>query len=304
MPNSAKHHELPIAALAFVTLLLGGCASLSGGHGAVPENVANCRALSQQAQGAMARSDWAEAQKLLEPAILTCPENADARRLYAEALWQQGANSEAVEQIEAAIALADDDGSLSSRAGEMYFALAQFDEAEAKADRAIHLGPRLPAGWALRGRVQAARGNTAAALADYQRALSFSPNDPDLLLELAEVYRRRNQPLRALTTLHHLRSSYPPGEEPRRVLYLTGLAQLAAGHGEKAVESLYAASRRGPPTAEILCRLGQAEQLAGRAGAAAANVQQALALDPNHAPSLRLAQELQATVSAENSLLR
>jgi tetratricopeptide (TPR) repeat protein len=120
------------------------------------------------------------------------------------------------------------------------------------------------------------------------RALSLSPDDRGLLLEVAELYRVRGQPQRALAMLQHLADTYPPGEEPQQTLYLMGLAYAALERYDDAIESLYAASARSKPTAEILYALAESESRAGQPSAAESNVRQALAIDPGHEPSRAL----------------
>ena len=119
------------------------------------------------------------------------------------------------------------------------------------------------------------------------------PGNPQLLLEIAEIYRIRNQPQRALSTLLHLADIYPPGEEPPQVLHRIGLAYIALNRYDDAVESLYAASVRGPPSAPILCSLGEAELMAGKPVEAEAKVRQALSIDPRHEGSRMLMSRLE-----------
>ena len=133
-----------------------------------------------------------------------------------------------------------------------------------------------------------ATGRQDQALADYHRAIGYAPNDRQILLQIAELYRQLNRPRRALATLHSLAATYSPGEEPQQVLYLTGLAYVALGRYDEGIESLSTAAIREQPTPEILFRLGEAELLAGRPAQAEAAAQQALALQPRHAQSRQL----------------
>ena len=112
------------------------------------------------------------------------------------------------------------------------------------------------------------------ALADYHRALGYAPSDPEILLEVAEVYRRMNKPQRALETLQSLDDTYSPGEEPSEVLRLMGLAYEALGRREDG--------------ADVFCRLGESEQLAGRSADAVTAARHALSLQPDHRHSHEL----------------
>ena len=134
------------------------------------------------------------------------------------------------------------------------------------------------------------------------QVLSYAPKDRAILLEIAELHRQLNQPQRALQTLQTLADTYSPGEEPGHVLYLTGLAYTALGRYDEGRDSLAAAVKRERPTAEMLCRLGEVELVAGHSAAALDAARQALNLEPRHQPSrellgrIKLAQQPRGTV--------
>ncbi len=279
--------RLTIVACLVLTWTSLGCRSLRG-RGPVPEAVASCRALSGKGVLAIENGDLPQAARCFEQAIEACPTNAAARKEYADLLWRQGKTAQAVQEIEAAISLAPDEAPLLVQAGMMYLALGKLAAAERKAEQALQLDIQLTNAWALRGRVMRARGNSERALGDLYRALGQTPNAHDLLLDLAELHRRRGEPQRALVVLQQLAHLYSPGEEPRHVLHLTGLAQQALGRTDDAVESLYAASQRGVPSASILYHLAVAEASLGRQQAALANSRQALQVDPQHQLSRQL----------------
>jgi hypothetical protein len=102
-----------------------------------------------------------------------------------------------------------------------------------------------------------------------------------------------------LQSLQTLADSYTPGEEPQNVLYLTGAACLALSRYDEAVESMRAAVARGKPNSDLLCRLAEAEFLAGRSREAAATASEALALQPQHQPSLELLQRIDAAQQSQ-----
>ena len=209
---------------------------------------------------------------------------------------------DAIAQLEQAGRLAGEDASLSARLAEMRLDNGQPDLARQDAEQALKLDPKLPNAWAIRGGIRRAAGQPHEALADYLLALSYTPNDRAILLEIAELHRQLNQPERALQTLQTLADTYSPGEEPGQVLYLTGLAYLPLGRHDEGRESFRAAVGRGKPTAEMFCRLGEAELLAGHTAEAADAARRALALQPQHQPSrdllerIELAQQPQGTM--------
>lgn len=268
-------------------LLLPGCRwPWRGGPGS--KSLADCRRLMQQGLAAAEREQHRQAESLLAEAVDTCPSDPDARRHYAETLWERGARPDAIAQLEEALRLDPEDASLHARLAEMYLETGRADRARRHAEQALDLNPGRSAAWAIRGRVMRAVDHPQQALADYHRALANAPDDQQILLEMAELYRQLNRPRRALATLHRLADTYSPGEEPQQVLYLTGLAQMALGRYEDAVDSLSSAIVRDRPTPELFYRLGEAELLAGRPGRATAAAQQALALAPDHGPSRNL----------------
>ncbi|MFZ1934081.1 MAG: tetratricopeptide repeat protein [Thermoguttaceae bacterium] len=289
---------VPLAALA-----LSGC-RLTGHDGPAPKSVVECRRLSQQGVVALDRGQQQNAETLLAKAVAACPADAEARRHYAEALWRRGARKEAIAQLEESGRLAGDDPLVWSRLAEMYLATDQAELAWKNADRAIDLDPRLPNAWAIRGGVFRASGQLGEALTCYLRALGYAPKDRAILTQVAESYRQQNQPERSLQTLQCLADTYSPGEEPAQVEDYLGQAYAALGRYDDAVESFSVAVKRGKPTAELLCRLGEAQFLAGNSLEAAATAQRALALEPRHPPSLALLQRIQLAEHPQGTMTR
>ena len=172
------------------------------------------------------------------------------------------------------------------------------------ADEALTLDPKFAAAWTLRGRVAGAAGQQRQALADYQRSLGYSPGDRDVAILVAETYRQLNEPERALLTLQAAADEYSRGEEPQQVLYLEGLALAALGRYDEAARSLAQAARADRPTSEILCHLAEAELLSGNLAKAHASVEEALAIDPNHAASRALWTRMAAAHDPQRPIAR
>jgi tetratricopeptide (TPR) repeat protein len=274
-----------------LALPLAGCHWL-GREGPVPPSVAEGRRLSSQGAALLDRGRQQDAEALLAKAVAACPTDAEARRHYAEALWQRGARPEAIAQLEQASRLTPDVASLWTRLAEMHLAGGLSQRAWEDANRAIDLDPKLPGAWAIRGRVLRAAGHPNEALAADLRALGYAPKDREILLEVAELYRQLNQPEQAIQTLQGLAETYSPGEEPSQVEHLLGLAYIALGRGDDAVECLLAATVRGKPTVEMLCHLGEAQLLAGHPTEATAAAQQALLMQPQHPSSIALLERI------------
>jgi tetratricopeptide (TPR) repeat protein len=273
--------------IALMVVTVAGC-RLPGFRGPVPASLEASRQATQRGIEAMERGQAKEAEAKLYEAVKACPTNPEARRYYAETLNHRGARAEAIAQLEEAARLSPDSAEVRLRLAELYFAVGRAEAAASSAEQAIALNPRLPGPWAVRGRVMVSTGDLPQALADFQRALGYSPDDRQILLDVAEVYRQMDRPQRALETLQQLAETYSPGEEPQNVLYLQGLACLALERHDDAIESLSAAAVRGKSSPEILFRLADAQNRAKRPADATVTLQQALALDPRHQPSREL----------------
>lgn len=269
----------------------------------MPESLAACRQLSRDGIAALERGEQERASELLQKAVKRSPSDIDARRQLADVLWQNGACEDAVVHMEKAAELAPDDAATLVRVGEMLLELGELEQSLEKANRAIALDAYSAGAWALRGRVHRRQSEPERALADLQQSLRFGPESGEVLLETAELQYQMGRPERSLTTLHFLLDRYHPGDQPRRALWLAGLAYRAAGRPIDAVESLYAASTRGEPEPNLLCQLAQAQQQAGNTVGAVASVRQALAVDANHQPSQVLLSQLEIPPTAPTKTL-
>jgi len=290
-------------AAAVLPILICGCAVL-GHRGPVPKDVATCRELTQQGVAAMELGHWAEAEQLLQSAVEASPVDSATRRYLAEVLWHRGATDAAIVQMEAAVRLDDRDASLVVRSGEMLLGTGAAEKALERANEAIALNPKLASAWALRGRVFWRMNETDRALADLQRSLQFAPDSRDVLMDVAAIYRQRGQHDRCLTTLHHLLDTYPPGQATQLAYWMEGLALSDLGRPQQAVESLELAKGQGPANADVLYYLAQAQLACGRPDAAATAAQQALAVNPEHAPSRQLLTQLAVHTTPEEPIVR
>lgn len=284
-------------------LPLAGC-RLPAAQGPVSRSLAASRQLAQQGATALDGGDWATAEDLFGRAVETCESDPNARRQYAETLWHRGRRAEAIAQLDEAIKLTPDDDTLLVRTAEMRMAAGDTAAGEQDAQLAIDLNPRSSSAWMLIGRINATAGRDREALAAFHRALSFAPENREAMLEVAECYRRLGHPERALVNLQTLADTYPPGEEPRQIVYLEGLALSALGRYDDAVDSLAQAAARGEPDAELLCALAQAEVQAGQAEPAWRDVQRALAANPQHTGSRHLAAQLTVARQGNGRLTR
>jgi tetratricopeptide (TPR) repeat protein len=293
--------RIGLAMLAALPLL--GC-RLPGHDGPVPQSLADCRRLSQQGTAALDRGDQPKAEELLAQAVTACPVDAEARQRYAESLWKRGARQEAIDQLEAAGRLMTDDAALWTRLAEMHLACNQLELAWQKAELALKCNPKLPAAWAIRGRIHRATGKPREALNDELRALAYTPNDRAVLQQIAELHRELSQPDRALQTLQTLADSYSPGEEPGRIDYEMGLAYVALGRFNDGAESFAMALKHDAPTPDVYRCLGEAELLAGHPTQAADAAREAIALQPQDPASRDLLNRVEIALQPSSTLRR
>jgi tetratricopeptide (TPR) repeat protein len=249
------------------------------------------RQLCRQGIAAMEHNEWDDAEPLLAKAVDVCPEDPGARSNYASLLWKQGRPAEALNHLAEAIRLAPDDAQLRVTYGEMQLALGDQNSAREAADWALDLQPKLPGAWALRSRLMQRAGKPREALSDLHRAEGLDPKNADYQTEIAKLHLVLNQPDRALATLQSLSRQWSAPDEPAHVLALKGRAYAAMKRYDDATDCFLLASRRGEGDSETLYHLAKAQFHAGRPREAAAAAQEALIVDPQHAPSrLLLAQ--------------
>jgi tetratricopeptide (TPR) repeat protein len=174
----------------------------------------------------------------------------------------------------------------------MYFKQGNADAASECAAEAIDASSQLCGAWALRGDIHRRRGEPAAALECYHRALIYQPHYPHVQMAVAELYQQADRPRRALATLESLTSQYPPEEVPQEVEFQRGLAMKSLGRYQDAVEILAQAAQRSEPSPDLLFHLSEAQFLAGNTASARLALQAVLGKAPNHSAGLKLKDKL------------
>lgn len=285
-----------------VVACLSGCAALR--RHPVAADVAAGRDMTQRGVTAMETGNWTDAERMLGSAVESCGKDASTRGYFAETLWHRGATEPALEQMSQAVKLDPNDTMLIVRYGEMLLGTGETEQALKRADQAIMLNPKLASAWALRGRAYWRLDQTERALADLQRSLEYAPDSPDVLMDVAAIYRQRGQHDRCLTTLQHLIDTYPPGQATQLVYWMEGLTLADLGRPQQAAESLRVANKQGPPNADILYYLAQAQLAAGRPAEAIITAQEAVATNPTHTASRQLLAQLAARPPVPQPLVR
>ena len=248
-----------LAAAASLLVAAGSGCRFIPRAGPAPNDLAEARRLCNAGLSAADQKDLMRAEGLLERAVKQCPTDIDARQHYADVLWKRGERMDAVKQIAEAMQIAPDDVGLCIDGGRMYMELGLLDDADRLARQAVSGAPRSAEAWRLHGQVSLARGKAEESLADFHRALAIAPDDRDILLETAEVYRRLDRPQRALATLAILGETYGPNQTPANVLEMEGMAQEALGRRADAIESYRQAIAKGGASAGA--RLASLQQL-------------------------------------------
>ena len=223
-----------VALVVALACLLSGCRLVTRRNQA--PGLADARRLSNEGLSAIDRNDLARAETLLARAVKACPVDVDARRHYADLLWQRGERMQAVSQIVAALQLSPEDPGLCITGGRMYLQMGLLSDAERLATEAVRLAPRSADAWHLHGQLAMARGQFAPAVQDFHRGLALAPDHPGLLEDAAEAYLRLDRPRRALATLAILGEARGAAPLPTRVLVMEAAAQEALGRTDDAID--------------------------------------------------------------------
>ncbi len=261
--------------LVALAILVSGCAGTKSFRPMTPSQIISGE-LSRDGNAALEKGDYERAEKKLEEAVKLNKKDAELRRHYAEALWTRGKHREALEQLnEAAKRCNGTDVSLEISLAEKSLFMGDPITAFQHADQATRFNSKEYKGWALRGKAgwciaerqlgQVSPEESAEALKkarnDYYRALSLSPNNREVLPDLAMLQMRRNEPESALATWQNLQELYPPGNEPADVLQGKAEAYHAMGRMKDAVNALAAARQRVPNDPNIARRLQEFEAM-------------------------------------------
>ena len=228
---------------------------------------------SQQGIAALERGNLAEAEKYLEDAVRLNKNNVNHRRHYAEALWRQGKSQEALQQLDEALKRGGQNSvSLHISLAEKHLEIGEhapdsLTKALHHADEAVRLDSQDYRSWALRGKAKRLQASQQAGYVehtmamlhqsreDYLRAVSLSPNNRELLAELATVQMGCRQPEQALATWLTLQNMYPQGSEPNGVLIGKTETLMTLRRFEEAETNLVAIRQRGLANTEAGQRL-------------------------------------------------
>lgn len=286
-------------AIAAALVISNGCC-LWRAQNPVSKSIVESRQLVQQGVDALEHRRLDDAERYCSQAVRACPDDPQARRYYADVLWEQGRPKEALAQIDAALHNAPDDIEARLRSAEMRVITRDYDGALDDVRKVIDIDPKSGPAWAMKGRILREQGELQAALAATQRSLTYEPRRRDVLRQSADIYAALNQPSKALCALQALSDTYAPGEEPQDLFVAQGFAYAALDRKIDAAQSFRVACERGPASSELLLVRAESETAAGQSSEAYRTAQQAAALAPDDP---RCREMLQLTAAAASSAM-
>ncbi|MDR1957536.1 MAG: tetratricopeptide repeat protein [Planctomycetaceae bacterium] len=251
-------------------------------------DIGRSRDLMLEAASAQERNDLETAETKLAKAVKINENDGDIRSKYAEVLWQHGKKQEAVEQLLIAVKKFPNDARLFLLLSEQCYEIGNIEMSQVYAGEAIKKSTQenksmIHRAWTILARIQYRQGHYKNSLASYHKALMFSPQNPELLSELAALYESMNHPDRALVSWQkasHLYQLSQPDSEPEQIFLGQGNAYMAMGRYHEAAEQFLAAQQRWPNDTRIYCRLAQAKLALGEIAEARQLTEQAMALAP------------------------
>lgn len=271
---------------------LSGCALLrfhGERHEPAPEHSAHCQQLSQSAQAAIDRRDYATAQGELQALVLQTPRSAEAHQRLGRVLQLEGRLSEAEVAYRRALVLDPDYVAALTGLGEIEAETGRAVSALERFDAAIEIDPRDAEAHYAQGKVLESLGRTDEALAAYFRALAVDPNAAAVLLRVAMIQLAHRQPEQALVRLDHVLELVPDDPEAH---HQRGRAHLALKHTALALADLQIAGQRLPGRADVLYHLALAYQADHKPKPALEAAERALRIAPDYADARTLSQQL------------
>lgn len=210
--------------------------------------------LSQEGIAAFERKEYETAQKKFEQSLELNKEDSETQCYYAETLWQQDHRTQAFTVLQKALGEAigpDSQGMICQSLGVKCLQMGEIAQAEFYAEKVIHLTPQKYEGWRIRANVLVQRGKNQAALADYQRALCYSPDNAELLREIGNLQIRMGHFDLAMATWQQIGRLSPPNNEPTEVSYGKAYCLYHLKRYQEASKHLTDAMNKAPDQTEL-----------------------------------------------------
>lgn len=267
---------------------VSGCAWLqrSSTHQAV-----KCQELRDQAQQAERSGDLSEAILLLSQAVQINPRDAEAHQRLGQLMFAQGRHAEAVPHLKYAASLSPDDAVGWIRLARAQRKCRASGVAAESLDLALKLEPQNVNALLMSAALEQQLSGDQAAMELYHRVLAVDPQCTEALSQLAQIHLQERQADLATPILRSLlqKSDLSP-TATSETRWRLGIAYGAQKRWPDAIDSLKPSlSTPQHNAAHDWYRLAYAAYQAQDTRQTKHAVQQALALEAKHEPSLRLA---------------
>ena len=296
--SSALIYALRLNRLWLLILVGLGLATLSGcsSWGSVfsrkaEQNLVQSRQWTQGGLAALDNGKLDRAANCFNRALEFAPKDRRIRSHLAKTYAQRGEIEQAIAQMQRAIE-STHDPYLILELGELYLANDQWLPAMRQAEVALSMDRKIPSAWALKGKIQAAKGDYSEAVVHFQRALGLDPSQHDVHLQMAETYQKMGRPMRSLATLEHLLAKFPSDQQPQPALVAKGKVLMEIEQVGEAIDVLARTCRRtdaSPLAFEQLCR---AQVMANQHSDARTTINRAVVLFPEQSQLQSLANQL------------
>lgn len=259
--------------------------------------VAAARQWSGSGIEAIRRGAVREAREYFNKASSQLPQDQEIVANVARTHFHAGEIDQAIEVMQRAISVADDDPDLLVELGEYYLASGRPFEAHQAVERSLEKKHRLASAWLLKGKIHAANNEHQAALGHFQKSLGIDPSSQDAQFQIVQTYRTIGDPLRALSAVEQLLQEYPVDQQPEYAILEKSAALVELKQHESAIEVLTQASSRRDISSSVFTSLAQIQILSGRKTMAWQTLQLANGRFPNQPQITQFMSEIRASES-------
>lgn len=266
-------------AVTLAACLVTGCCALPGRCPKESESIA-AREQGQLGLQFLHRGKLQEAEVRFAHALENCPEDVRLRHDLAVVRRQQGRTAEAIAEMQKAVGSSGGEPEWLAELAAMQLAAGDLAGAWQSADRAVERQPSLAAAWKVRGNILKQTGRFDDALRDYHRALAEGEDTPELLMQVADVYRVQARPRRVLSTLQRLSDAHPPENCPTQLPYARALAYQALARHDEALPHFELARSAMGDHPDLLTQMAKTQWAVGHRVAARTTLQLASDLVP------------------------
>jgi len=224
--------------------------------------VAAARQWSGNGIDAIRRGAVCEARACFAKASSQLPSDHHIIANVARTHYQEGQFGQAIDEMNRAIRINDDDPELLVELGEYYLAAGQISTAAELVEKSLDRNHRLASAWLLKGKVHAAQGEHRTALGDFQKAMGID-SSVEGQLQIVQSYRMLGDPLRALSAVEKLLEKYPPDQQPELALIEKSTALIQLNQHSSAIESLKTAISTTDASPQLYAALTHAQKISG-----------------------------------------